>query len=72
VRILLVGCSGFVGRALVPLLLERGHSLSLISRSAAPLPALKSAQLARLQAIPPGRPAGSSPPYRRPFPRRMP
>ncbi|MFZ9570138.1 MAG: TIGR01777 family oxidoreductase [Vulcanococcus sp.] len=51
-RILLVGCSGFVGRALVPLLLERGHSLSLISRSAAPLPALKSAQLARLQADP--------------------
>ena len=51
-RILLVGCSGFVGRALVPLLLERGHSLCLISRSATPLPAVQSPQLQRLQANP--------------------
>jgi len=52
VRILLVGCSGFVGRALVPLLLERGHQLTLISRSFTSLPALQSPQLQRLQVNP--------------------
>jgi len=52
VRILLVGCSGFVGRALVPLLLEQGHRLTLVSRSARPLPALEHPQLQRLQADP--------------------
>jgi uncharacterized protein len=52
VRILLVGCSGFVGRALVPLLLEQGHSLTLVSRSARPLAALEHPQLQRLQADP--------------------
>jgi uncharacterized protein (TIGR01777 family) len=52
VRILLVGCSGFVGRALVPLLLEQGHRLTLVSRSARPLPALDHPQLQRLQADP--------------------
>jgi len=52
VRILLVGCSGFVGRALVPLLLERGHQLTLISRSANPLPSVRSPQVQRLQANP--------------------
>jgi uncharacterized protein (TIGR01777 family) len=52
VRILLVGCSGFVGRALVPLLLEAGHSLTLVSRAARPLPALEHPQLQRLQADP--------------------
>ena len=51
-RILLVGCSGFVGRALVPLLLEQGHRLTLVSRSARPLPALEHPQLQRLQADP--------------------
>ena len=51
-RILLVGCSGFVGRALVPLLLEQGHSLTLVSRSARPLPALEHPQMQRLQADP--------------------
>ena len=51
-RILLVGCSGFVGRALVPLLLEQGHRLTLVSRSARPLPALDHSQLQRLQADP--------------------
>ena len=51
-RILLVGCSGFVGRALVPLLLEQGHQLSLVSRSPRPLPALEHPQLQRLQANP--------------------
>jgi len=52
VRILLVGCSGFVGRALVPLLLEQGHSLTLVSRASNPLPLLQHPQLQRLQADP--------------------
>ena len=51
-RILLVGCSGFVGRALVPLLLEQGHHCTLVSRAARPLPALEYPQLQRLQADP--------------------
>ena len=51
-RILLVGCSGFVGRALVPQLLAAGHQLVLISRSSAPLAAVQSLQLQRLQADP--------------------
>ncbi|WP_398335467.1 TIGR01777 family oxidoreductase [Vulcanococcus sp.] len=51
-RMLLVGCSGFVGRSLVPLLLNRGHHLTLVSRSAQPLPALQHPQLTRLQANP--------------------
>ena len=51
-RILLVGCSGFVGRGLVPLLLEQGHQLALVSRSAQPLPAIAHPQLSRLQADP--------------------
>ena len=32
VRLLLLGCSGFVGRELVPFLLELGHQLTLVSR----------------------------------------
>ncbi|CAK6699540.1 Epimerase family protein [Synechococcus sp. CBW1107] len=48
----MVGCSGFVGRALVPQLLEAGHSLILLSRSAAPLAGLQHPQLQRLQADP--------------------
>ena len=51
-RILLVGCSGFVGRGLVPLLLQHGHQLTLVSRSPQPLPALLHDQLTRLQANP--------------------
>mgnify|MGYP006270067391 CR=1 FL=1 len=51
-RILLVGCSGFVGRALVPQLLEAGHSLTLLSRLSQPLPGLQHGQLRRLQADP--------------------
>ncbi len=51
-RILLVGCSGFVGRALVPQLLEAGHSLTLLSRVSQPLPGLQHGQLRRLQADP--------------------
>ena len=51
-QILLVGCSGFVGRALVPLLLEAGHHLTLVSRSAQPLAAVQHPHLQRLQADP--------------------
>ena len=39
-RLLLLGCSGFVGRELVPFLLELGHELTLVSRQAQPFPAL--------------------------------
>jgi uncharacterized protein (TIGR01777 family) len=38
VRLLLLGCSGFVGRELVPFLLELGHELVLVSRRADPFP----------------------------------
>ena len=51
-RILLVGCSGFVGRALVPLLLQRGHSLTVVSRAAQPLAGLQDPQLQCLQLDP--------------------
>ena len=51
-RILLVGCSGFVGRALVPGLLEAGHTIALVSRAAQPLPGVQHPQLQRLQADP--------------------
>jgi uncharacterized protein YbjT (DUF2867 family) len=37
-RLLLLGCSGFVGRELVPLLLELGHELTLVSRQLQPTP----------------------------------
>jgi uncharacterized protein (TIGR01777 family) len=39
-HLLLIGCTGFVGRALVPALLRRGHELTLLSRRPQPLPAL--------------------------------
>ena len=42
-RLLLIGCTGFVGRALVPALLQRGHTLTVLSRRANPLPALAGA-----------------------------
>ena len=38
-RLLLLGCSGFVGRDLVPYLLELGHQITLVSRRESPLPA---------------------------------
>ena len=31
-RLLLFGCTGFVGRELLPLLLEAGHQLTVVSR----------------------------------------
>jgi uncharacterized protein (TIGR01777 family) len=36
VRLLLLGCTGLVGRALVPLLAEAGHDLVVVSRRPAP------------------------------------
>jgi uncharacterized protein (TIGR01777 family) len=51
-RLLLLGCTGFVGRALVPLLLERGHEPVLVSRRAGALADLGSDRLSRLQLDP--------------------
>ena len=51
-QILLVGCSGFVGRELVPLLLGQGHHLSLLSRQARPLATIADPALERLQGDP--------------------
>lgn len=39
-RLLLLGCSGFIGRELVPWLLDQGHELTLVSRRSQPFPAL--------------------------------
>jgi uncharacterized protein (TIGR01777 family) len=52
VRLLLLGCSGFVGRELVPYLLELGHNLTVVSRQADPFPALAGERLAWLQLDP--------------------
>jgi uncharacterized protein (TIGR01777 family) len=52
VRLLLLGCSGFVGRELVPFLLELGHELTVVSRQAQPFPALVGERLATLQVDP--------------------
>ncbi len=51
-RLLLLGCSGFVGRELVPLLLELGHQLTLVSRQLQPFPALVGERLNCIQADP--------------------
>jgi uncharacterized protein len=51
-RLLLLGCSGFVGRQLVPFLLELGHSLTLVSRRAHPFPLLESDRLVCLRLDP--------------------
>ncbi|MFZ0409744.1 MAG: TIGR01777 family oxidoreductase [Cyanobium sp.] len=51
-RLLLLGCSGFVGRELVPFLLELGHSLTLVSRRAHPFPPLESDRLVCLRLDP--------------------
>ena len=37
-RLLLLGCTGFVGRDLVPYLLELGHQLTVVSRRESPFP----------------------------------
>ncbi len=51
-RLLLLGCSGFVGRELVPFLLELGHELTVVSRQSQPFPALEGERLVTLQADP--------------------
>ena len=51
-RLLLLGCSGFVGRELVPFLLELGHSLTLVSRRADPFPAASGDRLVCLRLDP--------------------
>ena len=51
-RVLLLGCSGFVGRELVPFLLELGHQLTLVSRRSHPFPALEGERLTCLQLDP--------------------
>lgn len=51
-RLLLLGSSGFVGRELVPYLLELGHTLTLVSRRRQPFPARPDDRLTCLQADP--------------------
>ncbi len=51
-RLLLLGCSGFVGRELVPYLLELGHTLTVVSRRPQPVPQLTSERLSCLQLNP--------------------
>lgn len=51
-RLLLLGCSGFVGRALVPYLLELGHQITLVSRRDNPLPGLIHERCLRLRLDP--------------------
>jgi hypothetical protein len=52
VRLLLLGCSGFVGRELVPFLLELGHQLVVVSRRAEPFPDRGGGQLICLRCDP--------------------
>ncbi len=51
-RLLLLGCTGFVGRELVPHLLARGHQLVVVSRQLVPLVGLEHPELRRIQADP--------------------
>ena len=51
-RLLLLGCSGFVGRELVPFLLELGHELTLVSRQIQPFAHLVGERLAVLRLDP--------------------
>jgi uncharacterized protein (TIGR01777 family) len=51
-RLLLLGCSGFVGRELVPFLLNLGHALTLVSRRSHPFPLLEGERLRCLQLDP--------------------
>jgi len=52
VRLLLLGCSGFVGRELVPFLLELGHELTLVSRQSQPFANLVGERLSVLRLDP--------------------
>ncbi len=51
-RLLLLGCSGFVGRELVPFLLNLGHALTLVSRQLQPFPHLEGERLCCLRLDP--------------------
>ncbi len=51
-RLLLLGCSGFVGRELVPFLLNLGHALTLVSRQRQPFPLLEGDRLRCLRLDP--------------------
>ena len=51
-RLLLLGCSGFVGRELVPFLLQLGHDLTVVSRRAQPFTAHAGERLVCLQLDP--------------------
>lgn len=51
-RLLLLGCSGFVGRELVPYLLDLGHTLTLVSRQAGVFAGLRGERLNVLQLDP--------------------
>ncbi|MEX0588819.1 MAG: TIGR01777 family oxidoreductase [Cyanobium sp.] len=51
-RLLLLGCSGFVGRELVPFLLELGHEITLVSRQTQPFPALVGKRLSCIRLNP--------------------
>lgn len=51
-RLLLFGCSGFVGRELVPFLLELGHELTLVSRQSQPFAPLVGERLSVLRLDP--------------------
>lgn len=61
VRLLLLGCSGFVGRELVSHLLGLGHGLSLVSRQKQPFPQLEGDRLRCLQLDPSDPASWSSP-----------
>jgi len=53
-RLLLIGCTGFIGRELIPQLLSNGHHLTLVSRKKAPgfAQSLESSQFINLQLNP--------------------
>jgi uncharacterized protein (TIGR01777 family) len=51
-RLLLLGCSGFVGRELVPFLLNLGHALTVVSRQRQPFAQLAGARLRCLRLDP--------------------
>lgn len=51
-RLLLLGCSGFVGRELVPFLQELGHQLAVVSRRPQPFPDRGAGQLTCLRGDP--------------------
>ena len=51
-KLLLLGCSGFVGRELVPYLLQLGHAITLVSRQSQPFPTLVSDRLQVLRLNP--------------------